>query len=53
LAGVVVTTAVSLLCGLWFLRTLGGINGDTLGATNQLSELAVMLCFVVGKPAAS
>jgi adenosylcobinamide-GDP ribazoletransferase len=47
LAGVVVTTAVSLLCGLWFLRTLGGINGDTLGATNQLSELAVMLCFVV------
>lgn len=48
LAGLLVTTAVSLLCGLWFLRTLGGINGDTLGATNQLSELAVMVCFVVG-----
>ncbi len=43
-----VATGVSLLCGLWFVRTLGGINGDTLGATNQLSELAVMLCFVVG-----
>lgn len=53
LAGVSVTTAVSLLCGIWFLRTLGGINGDTLGATNQLSELAVLLCFVVGSPAAS
>lgn len=46
-AGVIVIAAVSLLCGLWFQRTLGGINGDTLGATNQLCELAVMLCFVI------
>lgn len=52
-AGGMVTVAVSLLCGLWFLRTLGGINGDALGATNQLSELGVMLCFVVGVPPAS
>lgn len=53
LVAVVVAAALSLLCGLWFLRMLGGINGDTLGATNQLSELAVMLCFVVGIPPVS
>ncbi len=50
LVAVIVAVAVSLLCGLWFLRTLGGINGDTLGATNQLSEVAVMLCFVAAPP---
>lgn len=50
---VVVATVLTVLCGLWFVRTLGGINGDTLGATNQLAELAVMLCFAVGSPPAT
>jgi cobalamin synthase len=30
------------------MRTLRGINGDALGATNQLVELAVLLLFAVG-----
>jgi adenosylcobinamide-GDP ribazoletransferase len=48
LVAVVAAAVVSLLCGVWFLRTLRGINGDALGATNQLVELAVLLLFAVG-----
>ena len=28
----------------WFMRSIGGITGDCLGATNQLVELLVYLC---------
>ena len=34
---------VALLCGRWFLRRLGGVTGDTLGALQQWSEWAVYL----------
>jgi adenosylcobinamide-GDP ribazoletransferase len=36
---------VSVL-GAWFRRRLGGITGDTLGATNQLVEVAVYLALL-------
>jgi len=34
---------VTLLTGRWLLRRLGGFTGDGLGATQQLSELAIYL----------
>jgi adenosylcobinamide-GDP ribazoletransferase len=34
---------VTLACALWFHRRLGGITGDTLGATQQLTELLMLL----------
>lgn len=34
---------VTLLCGRWLRRRLGGYTGDALGATQQWSELAVYL----------
>lgn len=40
LASVAVT---ALLCARWFLRRLGGYTGDTLGATQQLAEVAALL----------
>ena len=43
----IVTAAVALLVtivsGLWFKRRIGGITGDTLGAANQIVEIAVYL----------
>lgn len=33
------------LCRLWLKRRLGGFTGDTLGATQQLSELAILLAW--------
>ena len=35
--------AVGLVCRRWFRRRLGGVTGDTLGAAQQWSELAVYL----------
>ena len=34
-------------CRWYFKRKLGGITGDTLGATNQLVEVAVYLIFLI------
>lgn len=35
---------VTLACAVVIRAKLGGINGDTLGATNQLVELTVLVC---------
>jgi adenosylcobinamide-GDP ribazoletransferase len=43
-AGVAVLT---LVCGFWWQRRLGGITGDTLGATQQLTELVFLLLFLL------
>jgi adenosylcobinamide-GDP ribazoletransferase len=44
LAGVLLGT---IACGRWFRRRLGGITGDTLGATQQITELLALLGWVV------
>ena len=38
--------AVVVVTGWWYYRRLGGITGDTLGATNQLVELAAYLALL-------
>jgi adenosylcobinamide-GDP ribazoletransferase len=38
-----VAAAVALLMALWLRRRLGGYTGDTLGATEQLAEAALLL----------
>ena len=37
------TVIVTLICGLYFKRRLGGITGDCLGAVNQITELMLYL----------
>lgn len=43
-----VTVAVIIASRWYCQRKLGGITGDTLGATNQLIELSVYLVFAAG-----
>ena len=43
LIALAVTIAVTLFSGLYYKRRLGGITGDCLGATNQLTELLLYL----------
>jgi adenosylcobinamide-GDP ribazoletransferase len=45
--GVVVAAIGAAWCARWFRRRLGGVTGDTLGATQQLTELLVLLWFAV------
>jgi cobalamin synthase len=35
----------TFVCARWFRRRLGGCTGDTLGATQQFSELAMLLAW--------
>ena len=44
---VAVTTALTLLSGLYFKSRLSGITGDCLGAVNQLTELSLYLTALV------
>lgn len=44
-SAVLVTASLVMLLRRWFERRLGGQTGDTLGATQQLVELAVLLVF--------
>jgi adenosylcobinamide-GDP ribazoletransferase len=37
-------------CACWFMRRLGGITGDALGATQQLTELLVLLGWLAWWP---
>jgi adenosylcobinamide-GDP ribazoletransferase len=44
------TLLVATLMGRWLLRRLGGYTGDTLGASEQMAELAVLLVFAADWP---
>lgn len=47
IAGFLAGVAVTLALG-WFLeRWIGGVNGDGLGATQQISETAILMTFVM------
>jgi adenosylcobinamide-GDP ribazoletransferase len=46
IAPVLSTIAISLLSSFFYMRKFGGVTGDCLGATNQLTEIAVYLCGV-------
>lgn len=43
-------TAGAWACAHWFRRRLGGITGDTLGATQQLTELLMLLGWLAWVP---
>lgn len=45
-----VAVASAWVCGRWFMRRLGGITGDALGATQQFTELAVLLGWLAWWP---
>jgi adenosylcobinamide-GDP ribazoletransferase len=45
-APVLITVAVTLLSGLYYRHRIDGVTGDCFGATNQLAEIAVLLCGV-------
>jgi adenosylcobinamide-GDP ribazoletransferase len=47
LVALLVTTLVTLLSGLYFRARLEGVTGDCLGATNQLTEVALYLTAVI------
>ena len=47
LATLIVMAFVTLLSGLYFSARLQGITGDCLGATNQLTEVALYLTAVI------
>jgi adenosylcobinamide-GDP ribazoletransferase len=44
------SASVTLVCGRWLRRRLGGFTGDTLGATQQLVELAALLAWLACLP---
>ncbi|MDE3063649.1 MAG: adenosylcobinamide-GDP ribazoletransferase [Acidobacteriota bacterium] len=41
---VLATLAVTVVSGLYYQRRIGGVTGDCMGATIQISEIAVYLC---------
>jgi adenosylcobinamide-GDP ribazoletransferase len=43
LGGIALALLCALACAAWLKRRLGGMTGDTLGATQQLSEVLVLL----------
>jgi adenosylcobinamide-GDP ribazoletransferase len=46
LASAVACMLATLVCRRWFMQRLGGYTGDTLGATQQFSELAIYLAWL-------
>ena len=38
---------IAAISGFYYWRRIGGITGDCLGATNQLTEIAIYLAGVV------
>jgi adenosylcobinamide-GDP ribazoletransferase len=47
----VTAIVLTLGCGFYFKRRIGGITGDCLGATNQLVELGAYVSLVILQPA--
>ena len=45
---VVTAVSITLLSGLYYRSQIGGVTGDCYGATNQLTEIAVYFCGVLG-----
>jgi adenosylcobinamide-GDP ribazoletransferase len=45
-ASLLVLVACTAVCARWFRKRLGGYTGDTLGATQQLTELCVLLAWL-------
>ena len=43
--GLVFAVLGAVCCARWFRRRLGGVTGDTLGATQQLTELLLLLAW--------
>jgi adenosylcobinamide-GDP ribazoletransferase len=43
LVGAAAAAAAAVVCARWFRRRLGGVTGDTLGATQQWAETAFYL----------
>jgi adenosylcobinamide-GDP ribazoletransferase len=43
IAVVAVTAAVGLSTGAWYRARLGGVTGDLLGATQQVTEIGVLM----------
>lgn len=50
LSPLLITVLTAALAGLFFRRRLGGVTGDCLGATQQLTELAILLTLAAGLP---
>jgi adenosylcobinamide-GDP ribazoletransferase len=49
LAALISAVLVALATALWLQRRLGGFTGDTLGATQQLGELAIYLALIAAR----
>jgi adenosylcobinamide-GDP ribazoletransferase len=47
IAGLLVTSLITLLSGLYYRARLQGITGDCLGATNQLNEIGLFLTALI------
>lgn len=47
IAALVAAIGVSIAIGYWAKRNLGGVNGDVLGATNELARIAALHAGVV------
>lgn len=50
LTSVLATVIVIVFSRRWFLKSIGGITGDCLGATNKLVEVCVYLSFAASLP---
>jgi adenosylcobinamide-GDP ribazoletransferase len=49
LVSLIAAAVVALLMARWLRRRLGGFTGDTLGATQQLGEVAIYLALIAAR----
>ena len=49
LVALIAAVFVALLMARWLRRRLGGFTGDTLGATQQLGEVAIYLALLAAR----